>query len=64
MNVYLYGGLNRFEATKSVVENNEQVKEGVTYEIDYKIGFLLIAYPNEGKDSKETADLEFHYKLV
>ena len=60
MNVYLYGGPSRFQATKSVTENNEQVELGKTYSIDYRVGFLLIAYPNEEK----VTNFEFKYQLV
>lgn len=59
MNVYLYGGTSRFNATESVVENNAPVELGKTYLIDHKTGFLLVAYPNEGK----ATDFEFTYKI-
>lgn len=59
MNVYLYGGPNRNEATKSVTQNNEPVELGKTYSIDYQVGFLVVAYPNYGK----ATNLEFTYKL-
>jgi len=52
MSVYLYGGPSRFQATKSVTENNIQVEEGKTYSIDYRVGFLLIAYPDKGAVTK------------
>ena len=33
---------------------------GKTYSIDYRIGFLLVAYPNE----KKTTDFSFTFELV
>ena len=60
MNVYLYGGPNRLEATKSIVQNNEQVQVGKTYSVDYRVGFLLVAYPKE----KKTTEFSFSYQLV
>merc|ERR1711939_125762 len=60
MNVYLYGGNNRFNASISLVKNNEQVKVGETYTIDSAIGMLLVAYPNQDVDT----EFEFVYTLV
>lgn len=60
MNVYIYGGANRSKATESVVEGNKQAEVGKTYKIDYRTGFLVVAYPNE----KKTTDLDFSYRLV
>ena len=57
MNIYLYGGSSRRQASKSITPNNEQVEIGKTYKIDYRVGFLLIAYPNKDK----IANLEFKY---
>lgn len=59
MNVYLYGGNNRLNATISMVENNDQVIPGKTYSIDYKKGMLLVAYPN----TNVTTDFSFSYWL-
>ena len=60
MNVYLYAGKSRFEATESVVENNAPVELDKVYSIDHNTGFLLVAYPNEGK----ATDFEFTYKIA
>lgn len=57
MNVYLYGGESRFNATQSIVEGNEKVEVGREYSIEYKKGMLLIAYPNYLVDT----ELEFDY---
>ena len=55
MNVYIYGGLNRFEATINVIPNNVQAYAGENYYINYNIGMVIIAYPNEGVET----DFEF-----
>jgi hypothetical protein len=57
MNVYLYGGKDRFSATLPVVQNNEPLTVGQTYKIDSDIGFLLVAYPNLDSDT----EFEFTY---
>jgi len=57
MNVYLYGGPSRYQATKSILPGNAEVEVGQVYKVDYRIGFLLVAYPNEGM----TTDFEFTY---
>ena len=46
MNVYLYGGSDRFSATIPIVQNNEAVTQGQTYRVDSETGFLMVAYPN------------------
>lgn len=46
MNVYLYGGKSKFEATESLIYNNEQAAVGQTYSIDVDKGILVVAYPN------------------
>lgn len=60
MNVFLYGGPNRFEATQSVVQDNLRVQVGKTYYIDYTVGFLLLAYPNLDKET----EFEFTHKVI
>jgi len=57
MNVQIFGGKSRDEATKSIVKNNWQVEVGKEYSIDYTEGILVVAYPN--KD--QTTDFEFTY---
>jgi hypothetical protein len=59
MNVYLYGGQDRFSAFLPVVENNSPVQPGQTYKIDSETGFLLVAYPNTDVDT----EFEFTYTL-
>ena len=55
MNVYLYGGKDRFNADVSIVNDNQPVKVGSNYTISIDSGMLLVAYPN--KDSE--TDFEF-----
>lgn len=59
MNVYLYGGADRFSATIPIVQNNEAVSQGQTYRVDSETGFLMVAYPNKEVDT----DFEFTYTL-
>jgi hypothetical protein len=46
MNVYIYGGTSRLEATESVIAENAQAEVGTTYSINPSKGFLVVAYPN------------------
>ena len=59
MNVYLYGGQDRYSATLPIVENNEVVSLGHTYKVDSETGFLLVAYPNTDVET----EFEFTYTL-
>ena len=47
MNVQLFGGKNRREATKSIIKYNFQAEVGKKYSIDYQEGILVVAYPNK-----------------
>merc|ERR1712080_234866 len=60
MNVYLYGGNSRFNATIPLVKDNAAVETGKTYTIDSNEGMLLVAYPNHEVDT----EFEFVYELV
>ena len=59
VNVYLYGGRDRFNAKIKMVPNNAPVTLGETYTVDYMTGLLLIAYPNE----EQATEFEFSYKF-
>jgi hypothetical protein len=52
MNVYLYGGSSRLDATNKIVNENQQPEKDTNYTIAYKSGMLLIAYPNENENSE------------
>ena len=60
MNIYVYGGLNRFEATTNIIPQNTPAEAGDTYHINYEMGMVVIAYPNENAET----DFEFRYKLI
>lgn len=47
MNVYIYGGNSRQNATESVILDNQKAQTGQNYTIDVSDGMLLIAYPNQ-----------------
>lgn len=47
MNVFIYGGASKREATESIIDGNQQVTVGETYSIDPSKGFVVVAYPNE-----------------
>lgn len=57
MNVYIYGGKDRFSATEKIVDHNDQVTPNKEYSIPYTKGMLVIAFPNKDKDT----ELEFKY---
>lgn len=52
MNVYIYAGKSKMEATESVVLGNEQASVGQTYSVSADKGFLIVAYPNENKQTE------------
>lgn len=52
MNVYIYGGNSRYEATESIVPGNDQITVGETYSIGVDKGFLIVAYPNENVETE------------
>ena len=57
MNVYMYGGTSRSNATETMITNNEQALVGQNYTMDYLKGVVIVAYPNEDA----TTDFEFKY---
>jgi len=57
MNVYIYVGKTREEATKSLVEGNQQPELNKEYMVDIDSGILVIAVPNKDKDT----ELAFNY---
>lgn len=59
MNVYLYGGKSRFEATESMIAGNNQATIGQTYSIGVESGIMIVAYPNEDQET----DFGFEYWL-
>lgn len=61
MNVFIYGGRSRYEATESVVLGNQQATVGQTYSIEPSKGFLIVAYPNEQVTSEPTTAFGFNY---
>ena len=48
MNVYIWEGTTRDEATLSIVPQNAQPTVGITYQVGADSGFLIVAYPNKG----------------
>ena len=61
MNVYLYGGKTRAEATISVVEGNAQLEIGKSYYTTVENGGLLTALPSL---DKPTTEFEFEYSVI
>jgi hypothetical protein len=57
MNVFIYGGKNREEATQGITDENIQVETGKNYSIDATKGFVIVAFPNNEVDT----DFEFDY---
>ena len=64
MNVYLYGGKGRDDATISIVPDNVMPELNKIYELDATNGdgFLLIAYPN--KDSETKFEFQYWEELI
>ena len=62
MNVYIYGGTGRENATRSIVSGNRSPTVGSTYsvQISRDVGLLVVAYPNKGKTNTR---LSFTYSL-
>lgn len=54
MNVYIYGGTSRENATNTIISGNQQPKVGQVYqvEISREVGIMVVAYPI--KNSKNT----------
>lgn len=59
VNVYIYGGNSRYEATESVISGNQQASVGTTYSIGVDKGFLIVAYP----DADSPGEFGFTYWL-
>lgn len=59
MNVYIYEGTDRYNAKKSLIQDNAQIELGVNYTVSNSSGILVIAYPNEGVDT----EFDFKYWL-
>lgn len=60
MNVYVYGGLNRYTAMTNIVPSNTPAGAGEIFKIDYQGGMFIVAYPNADVET----DFEFRYKLI
>lgn len=52
MNVYLYGGKSRSSAFENMTVNNTQITLGQVYNISAYRGLVLVAYPNEDKETE------------
>lgn len=59
MNVFLYGGKSRHEATESMIAGNNQATVGQTYSMGVESGIMVVAYPNEDMET----DFGFEYWL-
>jgi len=58
MNVYIYGGTSRDNATEKVVDDNAQAELNKEYSVDLDSGLFIIAIPNL---DKEATELAFNY---
>jgi len=50
INVYIYGGSSRENATEQLVADNAQAELGLEYSVPLDSGILVIAFPNEEDD--------------
>ena len=60
MNIYLYGGSSRWQATENIIPQNARAVVGQKYKIDYQIGMVLVAYPNAEVDTR----FGFAYRIM
>ena len=47
MNVYIYGGKSRDNATEKIIDFNDQIQLNKEYSIDYNMGMIIVAFPNK-----------------
>ena len=52
MNVYIYGGQDRFSATNSLVSGNQMPLVGKNYTVDLTEGILVVVWPNKDKSTE------------
>ena len=52
MNAYIYGGRSKSTAFENITENNDPVQLGNVYNISAYRGFVVVAYPNENKETE------------
>jgi hypothetical protein len=57
MNVYIYEGDSRTNATNSIIYHNKSPKLATPYGVDVSSGILVVAYPNENA----VTEFEFEY---
>ena len=47
MNVFIYGGKDRFTATKKIVPENRNPTKDEIYAFDYREGIVVVAFPKK-----------------
>lgn len=52
IDVYIYGGKDRFSATEMIVEDNKQPEINKEYTVDVENGMLVVAVPKLDKDTE------------
>ena len=52
MNVYIYGGKTRSSAYVNLTMNNTQAELGTVYNVSAIRGIVLVAYPNQDKETE------------
>ena len=57
LNVYLYGGRDRYNAVESIISGNKKAELNTNYTVDVDDGFLIVAYPDENVPT----EFEFEY---
>ena len=56
VNVYVYGGADRFSATESVVGDNSMPQIGAEYGADASRGLMVVAFPNKDVETSFSFD--------
>ena len=52
LNAYIYEGISRTQAVKSLVENNSQIEVGQEFSVMANSGLLLVAYPPDEEEQE------------
>lgn len=56
MNVFIWEGLDRDSATKSIISGNSQPTLNREYSVSGNSGMLIVVYPNENVDTELSFD--------
>lgn len=55
INVYIYGGSSRDNATEKITDKNKAVEINKEYSVDVDTGIFIVAFPNKNQNETELA---------